>query len=186
MNRRCLPRSGPQPLQPAPTDLTGARALAAHDKYQFQWWALDRIGAQPVAGKKKGADHGIDGVIPFVASHRGEYKRAIVSVKGGGNTGVAMVCDLIGVLDREKEPIGVLLSLDPPTGPMATEAAAAGTYHSDLWQHSYPRVQILTVADVLAGKRVQMPPAQSPFAQAPLEREKAQQLVIHHEQLTLE
>src|SRR6266852_219426 len=36
-----------------PVDLGGARELAARDKDQFQWWALDRIGAQPVAGKKK-------------------------------------------------------------------------------------------------------------------------------------
>src|SRR5207247_6128337 len=50
-----------------PVDLTGARELASKDKYQFQWWALDKLGAQPVAGKKKGSDKGIDGVIPFFA-----------------------------------------------------------------------------------------------------------------------
>src|SRR3990172_4945689 len=67
----------------APVDLAGARALAAHDKYQFQWWALDRLGAQPVSGKKKGADRGIDGVIPFFAGPAEDYMRVVVSVKGG-------------------------------------------------------------------------------------------------------
>jgi DNA modification methylase len=155
-----------------PVDLAGARDLAQRDKYQFQWWALDRLGAQPVSGKKKGADLGIDGVIPFFAGPKEDYKRALVSVKGGEHVNVAMVRDLVGVLEREKEPIGVLLTLEPPTQPMITEAAAAGFYHNDFWQKDYPRVQILTVEEMLSGKRPQMPQGRSPFAQAPLEREE--------------
>ncbi len=159
----------------APVDLTGARALAAHDKYQFQWWALDRLGAQPVSGKKKGSDKGIDGVIPFFAGPKEDYKRVLVSVKGGEHVGVTMVRDLVGVLEREKEPIGLLLTLEPPTQPMLTEAATAGFYHSDFWQKDYPRVQTLTIEEMFAGRRPEMPPQTSPFAQAPLERERANQ-----------
>ena len=155
-----------------PVDLAGARDLAQRDKYQFQWWALDRLGAQPVSGKKKGADLGIDGVIPFFAGPKEDYKRALVSVKGGEHVNVGMVRDLVGVLEREREPIGVLLTLEPPTQPMVTEAAAAGFYHNDFWQKDYPRVQIMTVEEMLAGKRPQMPSTRSPFAQAPLEREE--------------
>ena len=155
-----------------PRDLSGARDLAQRDKYQFQWWALDRLGAQPVSGKKKGADTGIDGVIPFFAGPKEDYKRALVSVKGGEHVNVAMVRDLVGVLEREKEPIGVLLTLESPTQPMITEAAAAGFYHNDFWQKDYPRVQILTVEEMLAGKRPQVPATRSPFAQAPMEREE--------------
>jgi hypothetical protein len=159
----------------APVDLSGAHALAAHDKYQFQWWALDRLGAQPVSGKKKGADKGIDGVIPFFAGPKEDYKRVLVSVKGGEHVGVTMVRDLVGVLEREKEPIGIVLTLATPTKDMIAEAAAAGFYHSDFWQKDYPRVQILTIEEMLAGRRPDMPPQTSPFAQAPLERERAQQ-----------
>jgi hypothetical protein len=36
-----------------PTDFAGAAALAAEDKYQFQWWALGLGGARP-ADQKKG------------------------------------------------------------------------------------------------------------------------------------
>jgi DNA modification methylase len=155
-----------------PVDLAGARDLAQRDKYQFQWWALDRLGAQPVSGKKKGSDKGIDGVIPFFAGPKEDYRRALVSVKGGEHVNVGMVRDLVGVLEREKEPIGVLLTLEPPTQPMITEAAAAGFYHNDFWQKDFPRVQILTVEEMLAGKRPQMPYGRSPFAQAPMEREE--------------
>ena len=159
----------------APVDLAGARALAVHDKYQFQWWALDRLGAQPVSGKKKGADKGIDGVIPFFAGPQEDYKRAIVSVKGGEHVTVVAVRDLKGVLDREGEPIGILLTLNPPTKEMTTEAAASGFYESDFWKKKYPRVQIMTVLDVLKGKRPEMPWGGSPFAKAPTEKEKAEQ-----------
>jgi len=155
-----------------PVDLAGARDLAQRDKYQFQWWALDRLGAQPVSGKKKGADLGIDGVIPFFAGPKEDYRRALVSVKGGEHVSVGMVRDLVGVLEREKEPIGVLLTLEPPTQPMVTEAASAGFYHNDFWQKEYPRVQILTIEEMLSGKRPDMPSTRSPFAQAPLEREE--------------
>ena len=158
-----------------PVDLTGGQELARKDKYQFQWWALDKLGAQPVAGKKKGSDKGIDGVIPFFAGPKEDYKRAIVSVKGGEHAGVAAVRDLKGVLDREKEPIGILLTLNPPTKDMITEAAASGFYESDFWTKKYPRVQIITVLDVLKGKRPEMPWGGSPFAKAPTEKEKAEQ-----------
>ena len=158
-----------------PVDLTGARELASKDKYQFQWWALDKLGAQPVAGKKKGSDKGIDGVIPFFAGPKEDYKRAIVSVKGGEHAGVLAVRDLKGVLDREKEPIGILLTLNPPTKDMITEAAASGFYESDFWKKKYPRVQIITVLDLLKGKRPEMPWGGSPFAKAPTEKEKAEQ-----------
>ena len=157
-----------------PVDLGGAHELAAKDKYQFQWWVLDRVGAQPVAGKKKGSDKGIDGVIPFIAGPKDtDFKRALVSVKGGEHAGVGAVRDLVGVLQRENEPIGVVVTLSKPTGDMITEAAAAGTYHNELWQKDYPRLQLLTVEQILHGKTPLMPPQKSPFAKAPTEREAA-------------
>ena len=45
-----------------PGDLDAARDLAQRDKYQFQWWAVSLVDAQPFRGKKKGADTGIDGL----------------------------------------------------------------------------------------------------------------------------
>ncbi len=97
-----------------PKDLDGARDLAIRDKYQFQWWAVSLIDAQPFAGKKKGADGEIDGLIYFRSDAK-TTERAVVSVKGGDNVGVPMVRDLKGVLDREKAPIGVFLTLTART-----------------------------------------------------------------------
>jgi site-specific DNA-methyltransferase (adenine-specific) len=136
-----------------PQDIDGARDLAQRDKYQFQWWAVSLIDAQPFGGKKKGADGGIDGLIYFRSDAK-TTERAIVSVKGG-SVSVPMVRDLKGVLDREKTPIGVFLTLDPPTRPMEKEAASAGFY--TLGERQYPRLQLITVEQALAGAKPAIP-----------------------------
>ena len=41
---------------------------------------------------------------------------------------------------------------------MRSEAAGAGFYHSPVWDKNYPRLQILTVAELLDGKEIDMPP----------------------------
>ena len=71
-----------------PKDLGGAKALAAADKYQFQWWAVSLVNAVPYGGRKKGADSGIDGLIYFRPEGK-KTEKAIVSVKSGANVNVA-------------------------------------------------------------------------------------------------
>ena len=82
---------------------------------------------------------------------KGATKQALFSVKAGHVT-AAHVRDLRGVVEREKAAIGVLITMEEPTKPMRTEAADAGFYHSPGWNKDYPRLQILTIADLLAGK----------------------------------
>ena len=142
-----------------PTTLQEALSLAEQDKYQFQWWALGLVGARPV-DQKKGSDHGIDGRLYFHDDNSGKTKQIILSVKAGVHVSVSHIRDLIGVLDREKAEIGVYLSLEEATKPMRAEAAQAGFYHSDIWNRDYPRVQILTIAELLEGKQIDMPPIQ--------------------------
>jgi DNA modification methylase len=137
-----------------PTDYEGAAALAAEDKYQFQWWALGQVGARP-AEQKKGADRGIDGRLYFHDDDSGQSKQIIFSVKAGGVT-VPQVRDLVGVLTREKAQIGVFISFDEPTKPMLREAAEAGFYKSTDGT-VYPKLQILTIQQILDGKQPEYP-----------------------------
>ena len=139
-----------------PTSEPDAAALAASDPYQFQWWALGLVGARPVE-QKKGADKGIDGRIVFQGDKPGSFENVILSVKAG-HTGSSHVRDLKGVLEREKAAIGVLISMQEATAPMKTEAVTAGFYESATWGRKYPKVQLLTVAELLVGKKVEMPP----------------------------
>lgn len=137
-----------------PKDVEGAQALAAADKYQFQWWAVSLVDAVPFGGKKKGADSGIDGFIYFKPDGKATEK-AIVSVKGGENVSVQMIRDLGHVVERENAKIGVFITLTDPTGPMKKEAVAAGFYETPYGK--FPKLQILTIAELFDGKRPQMP-----------------------------
>jgi DNA modification methylase len=150
-----------------PVSLPDAQALAQADPYQFQWWALGLVGARPVE-QKKGSDKGIDGRLYFHdEGESGKTKQVIFSVKAGNAT-VAHVRDLRGVIDREKAEIGVLISMDEPTKPMRSEAAGAGFYDSP-WGTQHQRMQLLTIKDLLSGKRVDMPPSRDirTFKKAP-------------------
>jgi hypothetical protein len=138
-----------------PVDLEGARQLASDDPYQFQWWALGLVGARPVE-QKKGADRGIDGRIYFHEGNPADIKQIILSVKAGANIGRHFVHELRGVVEREGAAIGVLITMAKPTQPMREEAASAGFYTSPWGTH--PRLQILTVAELLDGKRIDAPP----------------------------
>jgi hypothetical protein len=137
-----------------PTDLAGAQDLASSDPYQFQWWALGLVGARPVE-QKKGADKGIDGRLFFHEQQGGATKQVIMSVKAG-HVQRSYVMELRGVVEREDAAIGVLISMEPATRPMREEAASAGLYEG-AWGQKFPRLQLLTVGDLLAGKRIEMP-----------------------------
>ena len=143
-----------------PTTLAGAAQLAAEDPFQFQAWALGLADARVASSAKKGADRGIDGKLFFSdeAKKSAATKSVLFSVKAG-NVTVSMVRDLAGVLGREAKNgavVGVLISLNEPTGPMVKEAASAGRYDSP-WGTSHPRVQLLTVGDLLGGRKVDLP-----------------------------
>ena len=164
-----------------PTSLQGARQLAQEDRFQFQWWALSLIRARPYGGDssskqgKKGADKGIDGIINFIDDTTGKVKRVIVQVKSGKVSRPA-ISELVGTLGREEAAIGIFLTLEEPTREMRTEAVTAGYYHSPGWNRDYPRLQILTVKDLLSGSaRVEMPPAEFTFKQAQRVKEESPQ-----------
>ena len=152
-----------------PVTAQDAAALAEQDPYQFQWWALGLVGARPEE-KKKGADHGIDGRLYFHdGTIKGGIKQIILSVKAGHTT-VSHLRDLRGVIDREGAAIGVLITLQGPTKPMQIEAASAGFYDSPWWNKRYPRMQILTIDEILHGKGIDYPPARqvnATFKEAP-------------------
>ena len=139
-----------------PQDLAAAMDLAERDKYQFQWWAVSLVDALPFGGKKKGADGGIDGLIYFKPDGK-RTEKAIVSVKGGKHVDVKMIRDLHSAMEREKAPFGVFICAALPTGPMEKEAAAVGVWENEYTGRTHPRLQILTLAELFAGKRPDIP-----------------------------
>ena len=167
-----------------PKDMSGAKELFRIDPYQFQWWAIGLVDGKPAGGeKKKGADRGIDGYINFFDDDTGKVKKVIISVKGG-HVMSPYIRDLKGVLEREEAQIGLLITLEPPTKPMMTEAAEAGLYTSPLLGRSYPRLQILTIEQLLEGKKLEYPEGLRPemFAKAKRqEKEKGKEKNLFEE-----
>ena len=166
-----LLEKGDYEVRGEPEDLPSARQLASDNRYQFQWWALSLVRARPVGGDpagkqgKKGKDQGIDGLITFIDDLSQKPKRVIVQVKSGKVKSGDMR-DLRGVIEREGAAIGVLITLEPPSKEMIVEGVAAGFYHSAGWEQDYPRLQILTIADLLNEAEIKMPPTSITFKQA--------------------
>jgi site-specific DNA-methyltransferase (adenine-specific) len=88
---------------------------------------------------------------------KGKLQRVLIQVKSG-RVKSGDIRDLRGALEREQAAIGVFVTLEEPSRDMLAESAAAGFYHSNLWGKDYPRIQILTIEDLLSGKGVDMPP----------------------------
>ncbi|NSW84488.1 MAG: restriction endonuclease [Syntrophothermus sp.] len=157
-----------------PQDLASARALLNEPdgRYQFQMWALGLVDARPAQDTKKGADAGIDGYIYFFDDESGKPKKIVVQVKSG-HVSVAQIRDLKGVMEREKAVIGCFITLEEPTRPMKEEALSAGFYEPAFLGGKYPRLQILTISELLAGKKLEFPRvAEATFQKAKPQRKR--------------
>ncbi len=166
-----------------PTEVEGARQLAQspEGRYQFQWWALGLIDAQPVGGvERKGADRGIDGRITFTGQDK-KLESVLVSVKSG-HVNSGQVRDLKGTLDREKAAMGIFVTLEEPTREMRLEATTAGIYR--VWERDYPKIQIVSIRELLEeGRKPDLPPLVLPaYQRAERAREAGgEQLTFDHE-----
>jgi len=156
-----------------PTDLAGAEELAHQNRFQFELWALGLVGARP-ADPKKGADHGIDGRLYFHEPSGGAPTRQIVISVKSGNINPAQVRDLRGVVEREGAAIAVFITLHEPTKPMREEAAAAGFWSPEHnAELKFPRIQLLTIEELLEGEGIDCPylrHGSATFRQAPRDR----------------
>ena len=139
-----------------PTTLEEALVLKTEDPYQCEFWALGLVGARPEE-EKKGADRGIDGIINFVGDDGKSLETIVISVKSG-HVKRGYMHELRGVVDREKAAIGVLITFEKPTKNMIEESILGGFYESKTWGKKYPRLQILTIEEIMKGKGVDMPP----------------------------
>jgi len=163
-----------------PQSLQSARQLAQDDRFQFEWWALSLVKARPSGGEqgskqgKKGADRGIDGVVTFIDDATGKPKRILVQVKSG-KVSSRDIRDLVGTVKRESAAMGFFLTLEAPTRDMTTEAVSAGFYESPGWNQRFPKIQILTIDELLKGVAPQMPPTGMTFKQAQRVKEEGPQ-----------
>ena len=151
------PNLSPYVVEGVPKDVDSAQLLAMQDRYKFEWWALGLVDARPAHDKRKGGDTGFDGVLYFFDDESGIAKKIVVQVKSG-SVAVNQIRDLKAVRDREKAEIAAFITLQEPTAGMKAEAASAGFYKPEHFPgQRVPRVQILTIAELLEGTQVLYP-----------------------------
>ena len=80
----------------------------------------------------------------------------IFSVKGG-NLKLDDVRALDSVVKTQHAAIGVLLSIEEPTAKMKQWAATCGTYKSGFNGQEFPRIQLRTIGQLLAGVAIERP-----------------------------
>jgi len=161
-------------LHGIPRDMAGAKALFKESPLDFERWAVSMVQGQP--NEKQVGDKGIDGVIRFPLDAKTAVGRCIVSVKGGGQVNPAMVRDLGGTITNHKAEMGVLITMDKATPGMIDAANHGGSYTWPVNGGTFPRVQLITVAQLLKGEQPSLPPVLTPYLKAPRHAAKADQL----------
>lgn len=134
--------------------------LAKSNPYQFRYWVSGLIKALPISDekrKKNKVDKRVSSKIYFnsnTVDKKKEKQEVIISIEVN-NTDVSHVRGLKTAMKRERAQIGVLICMKKPTKFMKIEAESAGFYKSQQGKH--PRLQIITVAELLDGTTVDYP-----------------------------
>ncbi|CAK0776831.1 site-specific DNA-methyltransferase (adenine-specific) [Gammaproteobacteria bacterium] len=148
-------------LNGIPRDMESARALANKKddrvRKEFEKWAvLTYSKNRATIHEKKGADGGLDG-IAYLVTGTDSRDRVIFQVKSGGVKSPD-IRDLHGVMHREGAVMGIFITLEEPTKPMQKEAMSAGIYHHELLNRDYPKIQIVTIREMVEeNKRADLP-----------------------------
>ncbi len=121
---------------------------APYNHKPFEMWAVHLVEGEPQ--EKKGGDKGIDGRIPFRGIDK-QLRWGMIQVKGG-SSGPAHVRDFARVLDREKALLGLFICFRI-TKEMREEAEKMGYAASLGGSRKVPRLQILTIKDLLEKKK---------------------------------
>lgn len=151
-------------VQGLPEDLSGAKTLFETDPFAFEYWCCDLVQARPAGSKTKekmhGADKGIDGIIVFPDQKENlgdtEYRKILVQVKGG-HVSAPQIRDFWGTIEREKAAGGIFITLHDASQPMKHEAIEMGDYVYNLTGQKFPKIQIISVEDLLNGYRPDHP-----------------------------
>ena len=146
-------------IEGVPRNIEGARDLWERDKFHFQKWAVEQVDG--FVTTKRAADGGVDGRLYFARPGFRAFRSMLIAVKGGTNVGIGVVRDLRGVLERSEADMAGLIVMHEPGArkreSFAQEMAAAGDL--DVLGTLYPRMQLLTVEEILDGARFRTPGA---------------------------
>ena len=140
-----------------PCNMEGAQDLWGRDKYDFQRWAVEQVDG--FVTSKRTADGGIDGRLYFGIYGQRDLSSMAIEVKGGKHVNITHLRALRGVLESDVAEMAGLITMHPLGDVQRRNferfAAEAGTL--DVLGTSYDRIQLLTVPEILEGKKFHTP-----------------------------
>lgn len=155
-------------LSGVPEDFESAVALANKQddrvRKEFEkWMVLTYSTNRAIINAKKGGDGGVDGLAYFLDREtdgsKEKLQKAIFSVKSNRALTPAVVRELFGTMEREGAPLGYLLTLYKMPN-LVKESKKYGTYRNELFGRDYPRIEVVSVEELLAGERMPIPLSQ--------------------------
>ncbi len=147
-----------------PQDFESAVELANKQddrtRKEFEKWAvLTYSNNRAMINEKKGGDGGIDGIafmIDINDKREQIYKEVLFSVKSNKNLPPSVIRDLNGTLERENAAIGFLITLYPMPNLIA-ESRKYGIYQNNMFGHSYPKIEVVSIEEILNDKKMKLP-----------------------------
>ena len=140
-----------------PRNVEGAKDLWERDKYHFQRWAVEQVDG--FVTTRRTADCGIDGRLYFGLPREKSLQSMAIEVKGGKNVSIRDLRALKGVLDNDTALMAGFIVMDALGGTKDRNfhsfMAEAGDL--DVEGIKYARMQMLTVEEILDGKRFHTP-----------------------------
>lgn len=149
-----------------PRDVEGAHDLWKRNPYHFQKWAVEHVDG--FVTTKQTADGGIDGRLYFAHPDHEDLQSMVIEVKGGATVNIADVRALGDVLARDSALLAGLIVMDVSPGKAKNFGALmAEAGDLDVLGVKYPRMQMLTVAQIVAGERFNTPSVAARHVVAP-------------------
>ena len=160
LGERCKLKEGEDfRIDGVPRTLEGAQDLWERDKYHFQKWAVEEVDGFVTTNRT--ADGGIDGRLYFALPSERDLQSMVLEVKGGVNVTIADLRALHSVLEREEALMAGLIVMRP-LGDVKMRnfrrlIAEAGDLEVPDAARPHARMQILSVPEILEGKRFDTP-----------------------------
>ena len=151
-------------LNGLPKDMNSAIALANkkddRTRKEFEKWAvLTYSDNRAMINEKKGGDGGIDGIALMLDRNEKsdtEHNKILFSVKSNKTLSPSVIRDLNGTMEREGAAMGYLITLYPMPN-LVKESKQYGVYYNSLLAKNFPKIEVISVEEILNGKRMSIP-----------------------------
>jgi len=153
----------PFEIRGVPSDEASAIKLWEHNPFVFEDWWLTEFDVFATTFAKKGADKGIDGIGMYAIPGAVDSIKAAFQVKGG-KVQSKDIDALLSAMTKHKCELGVLLTKNTPTKPMLETVVQAG--HFAIACFTYPKLQMMTLAEFFKGKQLTLPKSNITFKRA--------------------